>query len=142
MNIKEVLCNWGSCGYFQVKAENDQLRGDLGLLRKQLSRNISLDDDRLQQMEIDELWEKVNINYLTTFLLLMLLFEGIYMQGKNIYIYPFLLALLFPMPSVTSIVLNLQHTFLKSFGCRFLFCIIISSLYLHRMIFVAWLVCK
>lgn len=43
----------------KVKAENDQLRGDLGLLRKQLSRKISLDDDRLQQMEIDELWEKL-----------------------------------------------------------------------------------
>ena len=45
-----------------MKTENDQLRGDLVLLRKQLSRKISFDDDRLQQMEIDELWEKV-INY-------------------------------------------------------------------------------
>lgn len=60
--IKGVLCSWsGYCGcYFQAKTENDQLRGDVSLLRKQLSRKISLDDDRLQQMEIDELWEKVN----------------------------------------------------------------------------------
>lgn len=61
--IEGVLCNWDSCGcYFQAKTDNDQLRIDLGLLKKQLNRKISLDDDRLQQMEMDELWEKV-INY-------------------------------------------------------------------------------
>lgn len=43
----------------KVKADNEQLRRDQSLLTKQLSRKISIDDDRLQQMEIDELWEKL-----------------------------------------------------------------------------------
>ena len=128
MNIERgMLCNWGShfC-YFQVKAENDQLRGDLGLLRKQLSRKISLDDDRLQQMEIDELWEKV-INYLTTFLLLILLFEGICMPEKNIYILSFCTGIALSQAKC-SIVLILPPTFHKSFECGFPSCIIISRL--------------
>lgn len=43
----------------KVKAENESLRRDHSLLRKQLSRKISIDDDRLSEMEIDELWEKL-----------------------------------------------------------------------------------
>ncbi|XP_078363042.1 uncharacterized protein LOC144647159 [Oculina patagonica] len=42
----------------KAKTENEQLRRDLGLLNKQLSRKFSFDEDRLQQMEIDELSEK------------------------------------------------------------------------------------
>lgn len=73
-----------------------------------------MDDDRLQQMEIDELWEKVIINYLTTFLLLMLHFEGICRPEKSIYILLYWLA---PRPSVP-----LHYNFavhLKGFDCRF-----------------------
>lgn len=54
--------------HHQVKAENEQLRRDQSLLTKQLSRKISIDDDRLQQMEIDELWEKVNNDLKCTFM--------------------------------------------------------------------------
>ena len=43
--------------YFQAKGENEQLRRDVVLLRKQVSRKISFDDD--QEDEIGELWEKV-----------------------------------------------------------------------------------
>lgn len=43
----------------KLKTENEQLRRDHSLLKKQFSRKISFDDDRLQQMEIDELWEKL-----------------------------------------------------------------------------------
>lgn len=43
--------------YFQAKGENEQLRRDVVLLRKQVSRKISFDDD--QEDEIGELWKKV-----------------------------------------------------------------------------------
>lgn len=41
----------------KAKGENEQLRRDVVLLKKQVSRKISFDDD--QENEIDELWEKL-----------------------------------------------------------------------------------
>lgn len=43
----------------KIKTENEQLKRDHSLLKKQLSRKISFDDDGLQQVEIEELWEKL-----------------------------------------------------------------------------------